>query len=121
MSKNTRTDVALSCLGIYPLESYIDKTKLLFLGQLCRTNPSKRICVLFLQGLTKYLNNPSTTFGFLPDIWKLQFEKNFLHTYASTASFPNRSTWRRNVNKAVHACVENNHASNANGDSKLVL
>jgi len=71
MSKNTRTVVALSCLGIYPLESYIDKRKLLFLGQLCRTDTSMRICVLFLQRLTKYLNNPSTTFGFVPDLYRL--------------------------------------------------
>jgi len=79
--------------------------------------------VLFLQRLTKYLNNPSSTFGFVPDIYRLLGKYNlkiFLHTYASTASFPNKTTWRRNVNQAVHGYVENNHSSNANGESRLV-
>jgi len=69
MPTNTRTDVALSCIAVYPIETFIDRRKLLFLGQLCHTDPGKRISILFLQRLVKFMNSPSTTFGFLPDVY----------------------------------------------------
>jgi len=71
MLTNTRTEVALSCIAVYPIETYIDRRTLLFLGQLCHTDPGKPISILFLQRLVKFMNSPSSTFGFLPDVYRI--------------------------------------------------
>jgi hypothetical protein len=48
MPKSTRTDIAWSCIGLYPIKYEIDKRKLLFFGQLCYLDNRKNQLKFFL-------------------------------------------------------------------------
>jgi hypothetical protein len=62
----TRTDIALSCLGIYLISYLIDIRKLIFLSQLCHTDSNMRFKHFFVNRLTSYYARPAKSKGFSP-------------------------------------------------------
>jgi len=98
---------------------HIDRRKLLFLGRLCHTDPGKWKSTLFLQKLVKFMNSHSTTFGFLPDVYRILGKyslKHALETFVKKAVFPKKSTWRRKVNEAIRLHVKNSHLDKSEDD-----
>ena len=72
LPKNVSTDVALSLIGVQPIEAEIDYRKLIFFGQLCLLPGFYRIKEVFLRRLV-HCNGRllSQKQGFLPDIVKI--------------------------------------------------
>ena len=72
LNLRSRTDVALSLLGIFPIEIDIDFRKLTLFGQFCRLNSNIWIKTVFLNRLTSYIakcNHKQE--GFVPDVVRL--------------------------------------------------
>ena len=72
LSTRTRTDTALSLLGVFPIETDIDFRKLTLFGQFCRLNSDIWVKRMFLNRLTSYIaefNHRQE--GFVPDIVRL--------------------------------------------------
>ena len=57
LHRRTRTDIALSIISIYPIESEIDFRKLTLFVQLCRLNFEHWLRVVFLNRLCTYSMN----------------------------------------------------------------
>jgi hypothetical protein len=109
MPQSTRTDVALSCIGIFPVENEIDKRKLLFFGQLCQLDTNKKAKIVFVTRLIKFMNSPRKQRGFIPDIYRI-FGKyhltSFLIDYVHSASFPSISCWKNIIKKHISTQVD---------------
>ncbi|XP_052777961.1 uncharacterized protein LOC128215299 [Mya arenaria] len=121
MPRHTRSDITLSCLAVYPLETYIDKRKLLFFGQLCRTNSDKNLKRLFIYRLFSFINSPSDQIGFVPDLYRLFCKyslKAVLEEFMATSHFPNENAWKTAVRKAIHIHVCQEYKSRG-GDTQL--
>ena len=69
LSKRTRTDAALSLLGVYPIELEIDSRKLTLFGQMCRLNSNSWVKNVFLNRLTSFTTHSNgRQTGFIADI-----------------------------------------------------
>lgn len=101
---STRTDIALSCLGIYPIVQLIDKRKLLLFGQLCQLDTKFKIKDVLVHRITSFISFPKIAKGFVPDIYRIlgkynltQFFLNYLHD----GIFPSVGVWKYKVKLAV--------------------
>ncbi len=104
MGRYTRTDIALSFIGLLPIEYEIDKRKLLLLGQLCNMDYAKRVKRIFASRLVKYINEPSKIIGVMPDIYRICGKynlTNILNVYVENASFPAIVAWKNTVKNAI--------------------
>ena len=102
--------MALSFLGIYPLECFIDKRKLQFFGQLCRLECIKTIKDVFVYRLYSFLSEPQKIIGFIPDVYRILRKyrlENFLDTYLESATFPSKLKWKKSINTAIFDHVNN--------------
>ena len=71
----TQTDITLSIMAVYAIESEIDFRKLTILGQLCRLNINHWLRIVFLNRLCSYDENNMKQKGFISDsqhIWKIR-------------------------------------------------
>ena len=71
----TRTDITLSIIAMYTIESEIDFRKLTILGQLCRLNIDHWLRIVFLNRLCSYDANNMKQKGFISDsqhTWKIR-------------------------------------------------
>jgi exonuclease III len=110
LPKRTRSDIALGLLGLGPLESYIHKRKLTFLGALCNL---KRDCVvkrLFLMRLFESdFCTPQAMGGFIPDVWNILRAYGLddtLRNFISTKVFPSSNSWKYLVKSKIRLRVE---------------
>ena len=71
LSIRTRTDAALSLLGIFSIESEIDLRQLTLFGQFCRNNMKCWVFECFYRRLASYMVNKETQTGYFPDIYKI--------------------------------------------------
>ena len=72
LNLRTRTDVAFSLLGIFPIEIDIDFRKLTLFGQFCRFNSNIWVKIVFLNRIPSYIakcNHKQE--GFVPDFVRL--------------------------------------------------
>ena len=98
----TRTDVALSLLGIYPIENEIDFKKLILFGQLCRLDSSVWLKNVFLFRLFSYMTYADRQSGFIPNIIRLLEKYQLRHTvydFIENSTFPSKYHWKRLINK----------------------
>ena len=71
-SKRTRTDAALSLLGVFPIELELDSRKLTLFGQMCRLNSNSWVKNVFLNRLTSFTTHSNgRQIGFIADIFRL--------------------------------------------------
>ena len=104
LHRRTRTDIALSIISIYSIESEIDFRKLILFGQLCRLNFEHWLRVVFLNRLCTYSMNGSKQTGFIPDIVSILGKYCLLDVftaYKRDGVFPSRLTWNRRVRKKI--------------------
>ena len=104
LHRRTRTDIALSIISIYSIESDIDFRKLILFGQLCRLNFENWLRVVFLNRLCTYSMNGSKQTGFIPDIVSILGKYGLLDVfkaYKRDGVFPSRLTWNRRVRKKI--------------------
>ena len=106
LSTHTRTDTALSLLGVFPIETDIDFRKLTIIGQFCRLNSDIRVKRMFLNRLTSYIaERNQRQEGFVPDIVRLleKYElSDILSTYVENGTFPTSLAWKRLLKSKLH-------------------
>ena len=107
----TRTDTALSLIGIFPLEIEIDLKKLTLFGQFFRANTCTWMKRVFLFRLLSYVNcHENVQQGFIPDVLNL-LEKyqliHVVHTYLSCSNFPSKFAWNSLIKNKLHSSAIN--------------
>ena len=71
LSTRTRTDSALSLLGMFSIEFEIDLRKLTLFGQFCRNNMNCWEFECFYRRLASFMVNKETQTGYFPDIYRI--------------------------------------------------
>lgn len=81
-------------LGIYPIETEIDKRKLVFFGKLCNFETNVLSKQIFLYRLQDFIiNEGKQVSGFLQDIWQILLKYdllNYLQIFLNEAKFPGK-------------------------------
>ena len=96
----TRTDAALSLLGIYSIESEIDFKKLILFGQFCRNDLNCWVQSCFYKRIASFVVYRDLQEGYIPDIINIleKYElKNYFDDYIKNNNFPSKSSWKRLV------------------------
>ena len=116
--KDTRTVIALCCIGSLSIETEIDKRKLIFFGQLCNLPPDYRVKEVFVYRLMHYLNNPSSVTGFFPDLQRIlgKYQLDFhMFEFIKDGIFPSKHSWKRLVIRSItHVETQKLHHSIVN-------
>ena len=106
LSKRTRTDAALSLLGVYPIELEIDSRKLTLFGQMCRLNSNSWVKNVFLNRLTSFTTHSNgRQTGFIADIFRLLGKyqlRHVLEAYLESSIFPSKFAWKRILKSTLH-------------------
>lgn len=105
MNNRTRTDIALSLLGIFSIESEIDFRKMTLLGQSCRNESHSWLRSGFLLRLASYNLYKSIQIGFIPDIVRILEKYSltyYLDAFMQYDGFPNKFAWKRLVKHRIH-------------------
>ncbi len=96
----------ISSLGLWTMQSYFDKRKLLLFGRISRQNTTYISKRLFLWLLGKYLAGIKITNSFIHEVLHLFFKYDLLchlHSYVSSGTFVDKLTWSKVVhNKVKH-------------------
>ena len=105
LPRKTRTDMCLSLIGWFSIESYISEKKLLFFGKICRLPSQAASYRIFIRRLNdfKYNDGSHPNIGFLCDIVEiLQKYKlsDYLDNFIQNATFPQKSQWKRIIKTA---------------------
>ena len=106
LSKRTRTDAALSLLGVFPIELEIDSRKLTLLGQMCRLNSNSWVKNVFLNRLTSFTTHSNgRQTGLIADIFRLLGKYQLRHVlgaYLESSIFPSKFAWKRILKGKLH-------------------
>ena len=105
LSIRTRTDAALSLLGIFSIESEIDLRKLTLFGQFCGNNMKCWVFGCFYRRLASYMVNQETQTGYFPDIYKIMRKyglTEYFESYIRFNVFPSKNIWKRLVKSRIH-------------------
>ena len=107
----TRSDKCSSLLGWYFIETYINISKLLFFGRLCRLKsnalPGQIVVTRFMEYRYKCVKEQ---LGFFPDILKIARKyqlDNFMFVFMQTGTFPSTISWAKIVKENVYSTGEN--------------
>lgn len=104
------SDGAIGCLGMWTTMGYVDKAKLLFVGNVVRASPDQLHKKVFVTRLMAYLyGTHSKQYGFIPEILELlkKYELlEHLENYLCSGMFPVKRVWRNIVMDRVHALEE---------------
>ncbi|XP_052811156.1 uncharacterized protein LOC128238888 [Mya arenaria] len=122
--KESRTDIALSCLGIQPIQNFIDSKKLAFLCQLCHADPNMKIKKVFVNRLLSFISQPIKAQGFIPDIYSIlgKYElTSYLTEFSKSSVFPNKFVWKRICKSAIDEHVTKSWKSRVHNDENLKL
>lgn len=101
-----RTDVALSLLGIWSLESEINYRKLILFGQFCRLNSEIWVKNVFLVRLDSFSTYGQSQEGFISDIVRLLEQyalRQYLDQYLLTGHFPSKYSWKREIRSKINS------------------
>lgn len=101
----TRSDMCQSLMGIYTIDAYIDKCKLMFLRKLCTMDINSLSRKIFDTRLFSYLIDTNHThFGFIPDIVEILDKyglAEYILDYILDGEFPPKPSWKLIVNCAI--------------------
>ncbi|MES9880604.1 MAG: reverse transcriptase family protein [Sedimenticola sp.] len=104
LPRRTNTDVCNSLIGTHSLESFIDRNKLRFFGQMCMLPGTKLVKIVFLNRLTSYCNDPSALRGFIPDIFRIIAKYGLDHilwSFIDSGVFPSKYAWKQTVHSHI--------------------
>ena len=97
LSIRTRTDVALSLLGIYSIQSEIDFRNLTLFGQVCRDISNCWVHGCFYRRLASFTINNVSQNGYILDIFKIMEKYGLTEhfdNYVRTNTFPSEIRWK---------------------------
>ncbi len=120
--RHTRTDVALSVLGVLPIEADIDKRKLIFLRQLC-TLPLECVAKgIFMKRLLAYRQGSIQPNGFMQDIHRILRKYTLTHVlddYVETGGFVSNWSWKRLIKHSIGCVVQSDWENTVQTDASL--
>ena len=93
-----------STLGLFSVESYIDKCKLLFVGRLCLADISHFHKQIFCLQFAEYQYNTATVGGITGSILNCTDKyglMNYINQYLCTGQFPTKHQWKSIVSNAI--------------------
>ena len=107
LCSTTRSEAATGNLGLWTIEGYIDKSKLLFLQKLVVSSPDSIHKKIFIQRLFRFLNKVSSDMqGYNVHIFQV-FQKyhleDYLTIYVESGHFPVEQCWKNIVRTAIHS------------------
>lgn len=101
LGPQTKSEAAIGSIGLWNIEGYIDKRKLLFLGNLCRAETNSVQKEIFIFRLYSFLYGSSQkNQGFVPDIYRILHKYNLrevMDDYLVNQSFPSKNLWKNLV------------------------
>jgi len=101
----TRSDICESMLGLYRLNSEVDKRKLMFLHKILSLSHEHITKSIFIRRYMKFLQNPSSiTKSFISDIVKLlsRYHLQYLiNNYIAYNTVPSKYEWKRIIQTSV--------------------
>ena len=102
---STKSAAALGNLGLWSIDGYIDKNKLLFFRSLVCSSPNTIHKQLFTRRLTNYIYRlTENQRGFIPDITDTLVSydlEDCLAKYLETAMFPSKREWTRIISYKI--------------------
>ena len=108
IDKFSRTHIVLGLLGMYSIQSEIEKRKLMLFGQLCNLGSYSRIKELFLIRLASS-SRLDLNGGYFKDIKNILAKYNlgnYLNTYVNTGIFPPSQSWKSIVKQSIKSNEE---------------
>ena len=122
--KQARTDKVLSMLGMYTMQGYIDKAKLMFFGRLCHTSNETlskkvfliRLCSHFYKCVEKQL-------GYIQDLCFILHKYDlfeFVKTFMVDGIFPVKKPWKRIVDSAIAKIEQDGYITRIENDEDCV-
>ena len=106
LAPSTRSEAAIGSLGLWTIEGYIDKLKLLFLYKLISLSPSTIEKIIFVKRLVSFMyKTTKKQLGFIPDITQILIKydlHHYLTTYVEKGVFPNKVFWKAEVKQSIH-------------------
>ena len=107
LAVRVRSDMVTTLLGLTTIAAYIDRAKLLFLGNTLRLDQSTVSNLIVTYKLSLYyVDSSSVKSGFIPDIISVitKYSLNtYMDQYMSSGAFPSKSTWKHIVDKVIEA------------------
>ena len=100
----TRSDMANSLLGLVPIQAFISKCKLQFLGRLCNMSLDKACKKVFLTRLLTYKLCGAKQFGFVAEVMLLVQRyglQEYCIRFMEKGEFPDTHIWKKIVHRAV--------------------
>lgn len=105
LCQTTHSAGALGTIGMWSISGHIDKSKLLFFGNLCRMSPLRLEKRLFIKRLFWFLaDNDISHLGFARDIvriLRLYDLYQYLDDYLESCVFPSKNVWRNIVMDSI--------------------
>lgn len=102
--QRSSVDVTTQTLGLWTMEGTINKSKLIYLGRLCRSRADQFIKTLFYLRLSQYLNNKVSDRSVIHDLFAIAKKYDVFHfitEYVNEGHFPHKVIWKRIVNTSV--------------------
>ncbi|KAH3784863.1 hypothetical protein DPMN_162935 [Dreissena polymorpha] len=105
LHKSISTDYCMCVSNASPIETYMDCSKLKFIGQLCILSPKYLVKDVFHNRLLRYMNLENQRVGFMADVYRLLGKYGllqFLNEYIETGLFPTKFTWKMIIDTTVN-------------------
>ncbi|KAH3794439.1 hypothetical protein DPMN_147972 [Dreissena polymorpha] len=105
LQKSVSTAYYMRLSNASPIETYMDCSKLTFLGQLCRLSPKYLVKDVFHNRLLRYMNLENQSVGFMADVYRLLGKYGllqFLNEHIETGLFPTKFTRKMINDKTVN-------------------
>lgn len=110
LSSTTRSEAVTGSIGLWTVEGYIDKAKLLFLYKLMKSSSSTAHKSLFVTRLLSYFYKiVSKPLGFIPDVFRIlqKYELlDYIDDYMTTGILPSEKFWKATITKRI-TCHQN--------------
>ena len=116
---NTRTEISMSMIAINSIESEVDRRKLTFLVQLCNLSLDFFVKRIFLNRLYSYKILPSTSTGFIPDVYRICHKyvfSNYIDNFVNFDVFPSKWAWKRKITEQINSCERTERLKRVNND-----
>ena len=105
LCNTTRSEAVTGSIGLWTVEGYIDKAKLLFLFKLMKSSGTTVHKSLFTFRLFSYLNKlVSKPFGFIPDVFRIleKYElQDYIDDYVTNGILPSEHMWKATITKRI--------------------
>ena len=111
LGPRTKSEATIGSIGLWSIEGYVNKRKLLFFGNLCRAESTSLHKHVLLQRLFSFLYGcAQKALGFIPDIYRLLIQYDLVHwidEFLLHQQFPSKLHWKKIVIEKIEEAEAN--------------